>query len=446
MIALSRRFESDEIRDIRRRAIFEAGKFDPQTYDEPTLAPFAIRIAPSAWAELATLAERSAAEIREVERVLRAERRHWSALGIPSVVRAIIGAARAAGARDARFCRFDFHPTTEGWRASEINADVPGGFIEAGAVTRIVAERFAGLACPPDPARELAAAIARRVRDADIGGGVALVHATSYADDQQVMRRIAAELAELGVASHLASPVHLSDRRDGCVLATNGARIAAAARFFPGEWLGNMRRVDRARWARTTATVAQTNPVSALLVQGKRLPLVARALGLRLEAWSSVLPETLSIGLRRFAPTLVPRDLVLKPVWGRIGEGVAIEGVTARADAMRAHAWARAFPKSWVLQRRFTSIPIGERGMLEPAKAGDGVHACFGVYVIDGRAAGIYARVARKPLIDGRAQDAAVLIDPSLEPASEHKAPHASRASRLRTPGVEAHKPNGAAA
>jgi hypothetical protein len=68
------------------------------------------------------------------------------------------------------------------------------------------------------------------------------------------------------------------------------------------------------------------------------------------------------------------------------------------------------------------------------------------VYVIDGRAAGIYARVARKPLIDGRAQDAAVLIDPSLEPASEHEAPHASHASHLRTPGVEAHKPNGAAA
>ena len=58
-------------------------------------------------------------------------------------------------------------------------------------------------------------------------------------------------------------------------------------------------------------------------------------------------------------------------------------------------------------RRRFESKAIGEQR----------VHACLGVYVIDGRAAGVYARVAERPLIDGRAQDAAVLLDPSLDPS-----------------------------
>jgi hypothetical protein len=57
-----------------------------------------------------------------------------------------------------------------------------------------------------------------------------------------------------------------------------------------------------------------------------------------------------------------------------------------------------------VLQDRFESRRIG-----------DDTHACFGVYVIDGRVAGVYARVGRKPLIDTQAQDAAVLLDAALD-------------------------------
>ena len=57
MIALSRTFDAGERREIRMRAIFEAGKLDPRTYDEETIAPFAIRLAPSAWRELASLVE-----------------------------------------------------------------------------------------------------------------------------------------------------------------------------------------------------------------------------------------------------------------------------------------------------------------------------------------------------------------------------------------------------
>jgi hypothetical protein len=35
---------------------------------------------------------------------------------------------------------------------------------------------------------------------------------------------------------------------------------------------------------------------------------------------------------------------------------------------------------------------------------------CLGLYTVDGRIAGAYGRIARKPLINGFAQDIAVLV------------------------------------
>jgi len=414
VIALSRHFDPAERHEIRMRAIFEAGKLDPRTFDEDTLAPCALRLAPSAWSTLADLAERSWCELRAAEDALLGERRRWRALGIPARSRAILAATPPPSERDVRFSRFDFHWTRDGWRASEINADVPGGFIEAGAVTRIVAEVLPGFECLPDPTRELARAVAARLADRS-DAGVALVHATSYTDDQQVMRRIGAELAVLGVRSYLASPVHLE--ADGAGARARLVRrdraatpIDAVVRFFPGEWLANLSRADRARWAALPRGLVRSNPLSALLIQGKRLPVVLRELGIATPTWDSVLPPTRAVGLRALAPRLVRDDEVLKPIWGRVGDGVAIEGVTPLKEWRRSRILARIFPKAWVLQRRFESQPLVDA-------TGEPFHACVGVYVIDGRAAGAYARIARRPLIDGRARDAAVLVDRALDPS-----------------------------
>src|SRR5262249_31950922 len=150
--------------------------------------------------------------------------------------------------------------------------------------------------------------------------------------------------------------------------------------------------------------VLQANPPTAVLVQSKRLPLAASRLGLSMPTWNAILPPASEIGLRRFAPRLLPPGRGLEPAWGRIGEGGCGEGVT-ESRTLRRSAWrARCFPRSWLLQERF-----------ESASVGDGFHASFGVYVIDGRASGVYARVAQRPLIDARAQDAAVVLDPTLD-------------------------------
>jgi hypothetical protein len=48
------------------------------------------------------------------------------------------------------------------------------------------------------------------------------------------------------------------------------------------------------------------------------------------------------------------------------------------------------------------------------------MYPCLGVFTIDGRVAGAYGRVARTPLINHLAQDAAVLIDAAC-PASQSR-------------------------
>jgi hypothetical protein len=40
------------------------------------------------------------------------------------------------------------------------------------------------------------------------------------------------------------------------------------------------------------------------------------------------------------------------------------------------------------------------------------MYPCIGVYTIDGIAAGIYARIAARPVVDYRAIDVACLVEP----------------------------------
>jgi len=55
-----------------------------------------------------------------------------------------------------------------------------------------------------------------------------------------------------------------------------------------------------------------------------------------------------------------------------------------------------------VRQRRFETVPIhSQAGPLYP---------CVGVYTINGRAAGIYARAGTRPVTDYSALDVAILI------------------------------------
>jgi hypothetical protein len=229
---------------------------------------------------------------------------------------------------------------------------------------------------------------------------VALVHATAYSDDRQVMVFLARELEALGATAVLAGPDHI--RWDGggarfdCAWAEG--RIDRILRFFPAEWLPAL---PSRRWkgyfrARTTP---QSNPPAAIAVQSKRFPLVWDDLPFPMESWRRWMPETRD-------PRQVPRDdegWVLKPALGRVGEDIGMAGVTDARILARIRRDVRRHPERWAAQRRFRAVPIdGPEGPLHP---------CIGIYTVDGRACGAYGRASAKPLIDGGAREAPVFLE-----------------------------------
>jgi len=394
---------------LRRRAIFECGKWDPQVEDTSVLARFPILVSHGTWRELARLAERLDAEARAAERELHLRPELHAQLGLP---RAIRRALRAGADRDAdiwpRYARFDFHPTPDGWRISEANTDVPGGLIEASGVAALVAAAGSEAAPTGDPATALLDAL---LAAAPNPHHVALVHATAYTDDRQVADSLARGLARRGVNGHLVSPTNLcwTDGRAvlTCVWLARPTPADVIFRFFPAEWLANLPR--SAAWTGFFRTsTPQCNPPTALLTQTKRFPLVWDRLQTPLPTWRSLLPETRDprrIAWQRRA------DWVLKHAMGRVGEDVAIPGVTSPADHHRMSTSARWHPGQWVVQRRFDLVPV---------HTPDGPrYPCLGVFVVNGRCAGAYGRLSRTPLIDGRAQEAAILAGNACPPAEQ---------------------------
>jgi glutathionylspermidine synthase len=142
-----------------------------------------------------------------------------------------------------------------------------------------------------------------------------------------------------------------------------------------------------------------SNPATAILTQTKRFPLVWDALATSLPTWRRLLPETRD---PRDVPSAHGDQWVLKPALGRIGEDIAMPGVTPPDEWRRIARAARRHPDGWVAQRRFESVPL--ETPTGPA------FPCIGVYTVDGRAVGAYGRVARRPLIDWSAQDAPVFV------------------------------------
>jgi glutathionylspermidine synthase len=389
-----------DYREIRRRAIFECCKWDPQVGDVASLAEFPIVLTEKTWRELSRDAEALYHETLALERAATEALQVHQTLGLPRPVRRALAAAEGAGAPQgfARVMRFDFHCTTEGWRISEVNSDVPGGFIEASGFTTLVAEHYPDLAMPGDPAQALVRRVVQAVGD---GAAIALVHATAFTDDRQVMVYLARMLETQGVRTCLASPADLWWYDGQAHLATTrpAGALAGLLRFYPAEWLPNLPSSCGWRHFFAGGRTPQSNPGTALLTQSKRLPLVWEELGVAIPAWRRLLPETRAAGRTNWR---VNGEWVLKPALGRVGDAVGLCGIT-RPDQWRQIArGVRWFGSHWIAQRRFEAVAMSAPGGC--------VYPCVGVFVIDGHAAGAYGRVARRPLIDEQAQDAAVLI------------------------------------
>lgn len=381
----------------RREAIFAACKWDPQIGDVNVLCDHAVVLGAETASWLGRQAELLAAEMVALETALLPRVELHRELGLSRVLRRALALAGGRYPDGVRLVRFDFHPTHEGWAVSEVNSDVPGGFGEAATLPRLAAPLLADAdPAGADPARAVARAFADRLPGR---GRIALVHATSYSDDRQVMEFLATALREEGFAPLVISPDHL--RRSGAAGFVSAARgqegeVLAVFRFFPAEWLPNLSR----GWEEyfRPGPLACNHP-AALLSQSKRAALVWERLGVDHPVWRSLLPRTEDP--RRVDWERDP-EWVLKPALGRVGEDVALREVLTPPEWTSIRKDARRHPGSWVAQRRFASRPLesaeGER------------HVCVGVYTVEGRAAGFYARVASRPRIDQYAQDAPVLV------------------------------------
>ena len=380
---------------IRRRLMLDHCKWDPQVGDVSTLARFALVLPAEEWGRLARLAERLAAETDSAERELLLRPDLMRRLGLPAAaVRALADAARPPTPAAARVVRFDFHPTPDGWRISEANSDVPGGWTEASSFAALMAEQFPGCMPAGDPAARLADALAASA------GRIALVAAPGYMEDQQVIAYVAALLRRRGCVPHLADPRQIR-WVNGVAHAGAAGPVDAVYRFYQAEWLAGL--PSRLGWSCffRGGVTSVCNPGTALLTESKRFPLTWDRLSAPLEAWRALLPPTVAPGRGRGDGWL------LKAALSNTGDDVILPGLAGRARRLAAFVQSRLWPSHWVAQRRFEATPLRTTvGLAYP---------CLGVYTVNGAAAGVYGRLAPRPLIDFAAVDVAVLVRKSAE-------------------------------
>jgi glutathionylspermidine synthase len=381
----------DDFDDIRRTMALHHFKWDAQVGDVDALASFPLLISQSEWTELATAAEALTLEMISAETRIASDERAADLLGVPRAIRPLLPRlASEATPSLGRIVRFDFHPTPDGWRISEANSDVPGGFTEASTFTSMMALANGG-AMTGDPARAWLDAISNRSHD------VAILVAPGWLEDSQVVAFLAHGLRDRGCAPQVVAPHQIRWSKGYAYL--SDLRVDAIVRFHQVEWLARLSSSCDWHPFFVGGKTLVGNPGIAITSESKRFPLACDALDLSMPTWRALLPETRD-----------PRDVawrngdwILKGAFGNTGENVHVR------SQMTKLAWARAVlstklqPRAWVAQRRFesTSIdtPDGPR------------HVCLGVYTIDGVASGAYARLSSRAMIDFAAVDVAVLLE-----------------------------------
>jgi hypothetical protein len=384
---------------VRRRAVLEGCKWDPQVGDVATLAPFPLVMKSSLWDVLAAQAEKLAAEATAAEIEILQRPELLKVLGLPRALRGALADSAPLTPAAGRVMRFDFHNTTEGWRISEANSDVPGGFTEASFFTALMAEHFPDLrtaGCPADTwARALSAA-------AGPAGIVALLSAPGYMEDLQVIAFLAARLRENGCQAFLAKPEQITWRGGVAHLDTSWYRgpINVVVRFYQSEWLSRLPEQCGWRNLYRGGTTRVANPGLAVITESKRFPLVWEELSTPLPTWRALLPETRDPRSVHWADN---ESWLVKTALCNTGDTVCIRELMPAGEWLRTRLAVQLRPGNWVAQKRFDSVPvetpIGPR------------HVCIGVYTVNGRAAGAYARFSAKPVIDFAAVDVALLLE-----------------------------------
>jgi glutathionylspermidine synthase len=384
---------------IRRRALLEGCKWDPQVGDVNTLSAFPLVMSSNTWEQLARQAEQLSAEAVAAEEEISCRPELLAGLGLPRALRRVLSGKEPLTPSAGRVMRFDFHFTTEGWRISEVNSDVPGGFTEASHFTSMMAEQFPEIHPAGNPALDWSHALASV---AGSGGTIALLSAPGFMEDHQVVAFLAAKLRERGCRAGLAKPEQIL-WRDGIAhldTAWHQGALNAVVKFYQAEWLSRLpAKCDWSRFFRGGKTPV-TSPALAIISESKRFPLLWDALSTKLPTWRALLPETRD---PRVAAWQRDESWLLKTALCNTGDTVSIREYMKPSDWLRTQFAVRLFPRQWLAQRRFESVPVTTPVGLR--------HVCVGVYTVNGTAAGAYCRLSEKPVIDFAAVDVALLLE-----------------------------------
>lgn len=354
---------------------FRYHKWDAYTGGTLRILPKALLLRPEEHEEALAVCRRlNAALDRVAARVLDSPAL-LDRLGVPPPLRAVIRAERE---HPHSIVRYDLFQTGAGWMLPEFNEDAPGGFNEALAAGALF-NRLPAPARQADFARALIAALPP-------GGRAGLVFATGYAEDLQQMLVVAELLRAHGVEPVLASPAHLT-----CGLLGKprllGRPVDWILRFFPAEWYGYLDNL--AAWRRAAARVPVVNPLSRIARQSKGLFALWREPGLAdpedAETLNRHTPHTEFFDPARAAGYLADREgWVIKRLFGRMGDNVAIGRLCPPAIWEKAVAEALKKPAEHIAQRAYQPLPVRNgSGNLYPA---------LGVYLVNGEFAGHYSR------------------------------------------------------
>jgi glutathionylspermidine synthase len=388
---------------LLRALRFRYFKWDTHVAGGCRLLPEAIVLSRRAHDEVVRIVEGLHRGLGRFEQRVRRDPAALSRLSIPAELHPLI----ADEEHDTlQIARYDLFPTHDGrWMVSEFNEDVPGGFNEAVGIPELIGDPGGGLAWEGDLRGHCVRAFAPHET-------VAMLYATGFSEDLQHMLILERWLAEAGHRTLLGSPAHLKAGKLGILgglrrgkLRILGTPVDAAFRFYPGEWLPRLPNLGA--WLRHGPRLPMMNPVHRLVRQSKLM----FALWHESTAPGSddrALVEAHCPVTRPFDPSMLATFLdeqqrwVLKRAFGRMGDSVVIGAIVTHGAWAAALAEAVRTPAEFCIQERFDVRPLSfEAGVLYPA---------VGAFLVNGRFAGYYSRVAPQPLITHEAFHVATLV------------------------------------
>ncbi|MCL2571535.1 MAG: glutathionylspermidine synthase family protein [Defluviitaleaceae bacterium] len=368
--------------DYRLSVMFDGYKWDLQAGEQSTISDKVVLLGQDEMTFLADHAVRLYNETIAMEAALHKNPDMVRKLGISEPMTEALCNCNYKPEQHVRFMRFDFHPTTEGWKISEVNSDVPAGYPEASILPALAQVYFKDYVQYGNFGEIIKARLMRLIPS---GSTVAYLHDTHTVEDYQILHYLGDIMETTGYKSMYASPEHIQWEN------AKAKGIGGIVRYFPVEWMEFTPHVDWIGYV--NAQTPSCNHPIALLTQSKRLPLVWDDLGVDIPIWKMLLPETKCVN------KLESQDgWILKPAFGRVGEGITIPGTMSEEEEQAVYQSAISDPMQWVAQRMFQSMPV------------DGFHLNVGVFVVDGVYAGCYGRISNEPRIDEDASEVPILI------------------------------------